>query len=97
MGGGVRMGVVWETERENGRWDSIKDGRRGTERIEKRWKRLLVLEAVNYKPNELMLNLKIELIYPVTITIHKPFHRHWLVRLMFHLQAKNPLHFQLSA
>ena len=28
MGGGVRMGVVWETERENGRWDSIKDGRR---------------------------------------------------------------------
>lgn len=29
MGGGVRMGLVWETERENGRWDSIKDGRRG--------------------------------------------------------------------
>lgn len=29
MGEGVRMGVVWETERENGRWDSIKDGRRG--------------------------------------------------------------------
>ena len=28
MGGGVRMGVVWETKRENGRWDSIKDGRR---------------------------------------------------------------------
>ena len=31
MGGGVRMGVVWETEREKGRWDSIKDGRRGGE------------------------------------------------------------------